>query len=350
MRLISTDCIWDASASARANHCAFGDLILHQDMLLAVFREADVHVSNEAQIRLLGQKQCGGWVNLGTIRVSERDLRDPHFWLQSDGTLCITAAMVDRGQTPARSATYAWPISRRRLSNLVDGGSASTETDGSLFALPEILTDQNLWLWRVLGDSSGNFGFGYDGGELRFCRSTSSAPFEMGGWVLDEFDKAKVNEAALCFSTSERLVSLLRCDPHRWRSDTAEVSGIEACNEEDVESALAYFGTSYPPYSDWTWKQFPKRLGGPVMIPASAGGYWAAFRTYENPVCWEPQWVEVVKLAEDGQVDRELRLPSGGPDCGYPGLVEWRDSLYCLYYSSHEPERHTSIYLAKISF
>lgn len=349
MKLIEGDRIWGIERNSGVRHCAFGDLTLYRGVLLAVFREADGHVSDVARIRVLFQNQRGRWMSLGTIGVSDRDLRDPHFWHLADGTLCITAAVVDRSRNTAQSATYAWPLHQLTLGEISGYGTGSLLPDRDLSVTPHVLTDHNCWLWRVLGTSSENFGFCYGNGELYFCRSSFTNPFAMASSANVEFDNEKVNEAALCLSSSGSLIALLRCDPDRWRSNTEEFDEVELSDQDAGHSALSYFGVSQAPYSHWAWQPFPQRVGGPSIIPASDGGYWAAFRAYRDPHCWEPQWVEVVKLGENGETEQALRLPSGGSDCGYPGLVEQDGELLCLYYSNHESDHGASIYLARIA-
>ena len=110
---------------------------------------------------------------------------------------------------------------------------------------------------------------------------------------------------------------------------------------QDGKPSNGYLGTSRPPYTQWTWKQLDRKIGGPHMIRLADGRLLAAVRLYDKPVRTSLCWLD----ADKGTLSEALRLPSGG-DTSYAGLV-WHDGLlWVSYYSSHEGK--TAIYLAKV--
>ena len=98
-------------------------------------------------------------------------------------------------------------------------------------------------------------------------------------------------------------------------------------------------GTSTAPYTDWTWKETGKRLGGPDFLFLPSGKILIGSRAYDNGVA-----TALYRLDEQGKMVEIVRLPSSG-DTSYPGFVIRDNTLWVSYYSGHEGK--TSIFLAK---
>jgi len=106
---------------------------------------------------------------------------------------------------------------------------------------------------------------------------------------------------------------------------------------------LGQLGKSKPPYTDWTWSDIDKRIGGPNMIRLADGRIVVAARLYDKRARTSLCWLDPDK----NTLTEFLELPSGG-DTSYAGLVWHDDLLWISYYSSHEEK--TAIYLAKVKF
>jgi hypothetical protein len=109
----------------------------------------------------------------------------------------------------------------------------------------------------------------------------------------------------------------------------------------DGGSNRAQVGRARYPYTDWTFTELGKRLGGPDFIQLPDGRLVAGARLYRSERRMSLLWLD----AEAGTVREALTLPSGG-DTSYPGMV-WHDGrLWVSYYASHEGK--SSIYLAEV--
>jgi hypothetical protein len=118
--------------------------------------------------------------------------------------------------------------------------------------------------------------------------------------------------------------------------------GMAALMRREGDDRSGFFGTSAPPYRDWSWSRLKIRLGGPNFVCLPDGRFLAGTRGgHEN----RNYYTSLVWLTTDGDVVPILTLPSGG-DTSYPGFVLDDDKLLVSYYSSHEDK--TAIYLATI--
>lgn len=298
-RLVDVRKIWD-----RAPHNAFTDLIRFQDQWFCVFREGQDHVSPDGALRVITSKDGERWESAALVTSTTADLRDAKITVTPDGRLmlCGGAALhAPRGHTHESMVWYS--------------------PDGTSWDAGAVVARPNDWLWRVTWHKGTAYGIGYDCGDKKdIClyKSSDGKSFD----VLREglFREGYPNETSLVFLPDETCLCLMR-------RDDAPGTGL--------------LGTARPPYTDWTWKDLGKRIGGPHMLRLPDGRFVAAVRLYEPVVRTGLCWLD----PEKGTLDEFLTLPSGG-DTSYPGLVIHDGLLWVSYYSSHEGK--TSVYLARV--
>jgi hypothetical protein len=299
--LVENRRIWD-----RAAHNAFTGLVRFAGRWVCTFREGAGHVSHDGKIRVITSPDGVKWSSsaLLTAPGSLPDLRDPKITLTSDGRLMLTATAASRKTGPSSHQTYTW-----------------FSSDGGKWTDPVEIGERDVWLWRVTWHGGKAYGVGYataGGGFVRLYRSADGRAFET---VVERlFEKGYPNEASLVFLGDGTCYGLLRRD---GRPNTAQL------------------GTARPPYTEWTWKDLGRRIGGPAMIRLPDDRLVVAGRRYDGGARTSLMWLNTAKPA----LRQFLKLPSGG-DTSYPGLAVHDGLLWVSYYASHEGK--ASIYLAKV--
>jgi hypothetical protein len=299
--LVEVRKIWD-----RAPHNAFTDLIRFQGRWVCVFREGAGHGSHDGRVRVIASADGEEWSSSALLAApsSLPDLRDPKISATPDGRLMLTAAAADRRAEPPSHQTYAW-FSR----------------DAAAWTRAVEIGQPNVWLWRVTWHGGQAYGVGRDtaGGRfVRLYRSEDGRTFET---VVERlFGEGYPNEAALVFLEDHACCCLLR---------------------RDGEPGTAQLGLAAPPYTQWTWKDLGKRIGGPAVIRLADGRLLAAGRRYDGGTRTSLMWVD----PQAASLREFQTLPSGG-DSGYPGLVVHRGLLWVSYYASHEGK--AGVHLAKV--
>ncbi|QDU95589.1 sialidase family protein [Lignipirellula cremea] len=299
--LVEVKRIWD-----KAPHNAFTDLIRFQDRWYCVFREGSAHVSPDGALRVLTSVDGDTWESAALITSENSDLRDAKITVTPAGQLMLAGAEAINKPTTHRHQSLVW-----------------FSDDGKTWSRKHEIGDPDNWLWRLTWHKGEAYGFGYgckpDNRGIRLFHSENGKSYET---VSDQpaENGAYPNESALLFLPDDTCYCLLR---------------------QDAKPDKGLIGESHPPYSDWSWKTLPVRIGGPQMLQLPDGRFLATVRLYDAPrrtsVCWlDPK---------TGDLTEALKLPSGG-DTSYAGMV-WHDNLLWIsYYSSHEGK--TAIYLAKV--
>jgi hypothetical protein len=297
-RLLSCGCIWDAAA-----HSAFTDLVRYRGSWFCAFREGASHALCVGKVRVLRSATGDSWESVALIGERGVDLRDPKFSRTREGQLELLCggSRVRRGRYEGR---------RPRLFRSLDGHS---------WTRPLPIAEEGDWLWRIDRRAGRCYGISYRLPSPR--RWTVSLLQSADGHdyreLLDLHVPGKPNEATIRFRGREALV-LLRREAGRGR---------------------AWIGRSLPPYLSWTWKETSERLGGPNFIILPDGRLLAAARIWRRGL---PS--TALCAMTESTLHPILDLPSGG-DCGYPGLVLHRSTLWISYYSSHEGSAR--IYIAR---
>ncbi|MBV1789872.1 hypothetical protein KQ940_17585 [Marinobacterium sp. D7] len=310
MQLLNTQRLWN-----RAAHNAFTDMVRFNGRLYVVFREGEQHISDAGIIRVLclidGQQ---AWRDMARIALEGADLRDAKLSITPDNRLMLLSAAA-KATGPVSHQTKAW-----------------FSQDGERWSDPIDISEPNHWLWRLNWYQNVAYGFAYGTGGvggLYWYRVTPDGKWQQHR--LTEFDEQYVNEHDLCFDRDGSAWCLLRRD------------------NADAGNSNALLGHAAPPYEQWQWQDIGFRIGGPCLIQdEKQTGFIAAYRRYKHPAQWLPQWTEVSRLSKQSEIDETVVLPSGG-DCSYPGLVLDGDRLRVVYYSSHEQQLGTAIYLAELN-
>ena len=315
-RLVEVKKIWD-----KGNHNAFTDLTRFQGKWFCVFREAEAHVSETGDIRVLVSKNGKDWESASVLEMKGHDLRDPKLSVSPDGKwLEILAGDVIREGKKAATSTRNF-IARSK--------------NGSNWEKVQYVGGDQEWLWRVTWFNKTAYGIAYDvspatraSGNFftRLYKADDKLEFKL---LADPLCKERgANEATIRFATNGTAYVLQRRD------------GPKNANS-------AFVGKSEKPYTTWEWKDLGKFFGGPNFIQIPDGRWIAVGRIMKTDDQGKTKPMTVVceldyRLAELHEL---LVLPSGG-DTSYAGLYWYDSMLWISYYSSHEEK--TSIYLAKV--
>lgn len=299
--VVSVQKIWD-----QGDHNAFTDLIRHDDTWYCVFREAAGHVKGDGGIRIIASADGESWESRALLLEEGIDLRDPKICLTPDNRL-----MVTMGGSVYREDNL---IGRRPR--------VSFSEDGVVWSVPVRVCREGDWLWRTTWFGDTAYGVTYsgpveDGPEWSLTLMQSKDGLDWSP-VAELPVTGKPNETTLRFQPDGTMLALVR---------------------REGDSRNAFFGSSTPPYKDWSFKELGCAIGGPNFIILPDGKMWAAGRRYGDPV------KTVLGPLTQDSYEPTIELPSGG-DTSYPGLVWYKDTLWVSYYASHEGK--TCIYLAKI--
>ncbi|GGB93181.1 hypothetical protein GCM10011352_19050 [Marinobacterium zhoushanense] len=310
MQLLSSQRLWN-----RAAHNAFTDLARFNGRLYVVFREGLQHISDAGVIRVLSSADAQlEWQDTARIALDGADLRDAKLSITPDNRLMLLSAAA-KSDGPVSHQTKAW-----------------FSDDGEQWSDPVDISEPNHWLWRLTWHQKFAYGLAYGTagtGGLYWYRVGMDGQWHQHR--LTEFDGQYVNEHDLCFDLDGTAWCLLRRD-----------------NAETVNST-GLLGYAAPPYREWTWKDIGVRIGGPCLIwDEQHSGFLAAYRRYQHPAQWLPQWTEISRLSKEAELGESVALTSGG-DCSYPGLLLEENHLTAVYYSSHEEDQGTAIYLADLN-
>jgi hypothetical protein len=299
--------IWDA-----APHNAFTGLARFQNRWYCAFREGTGHVSADGALRVIASDDGQTWESVARMERPGEDLRDAKLTLTSDGRLMLVGAVCLDVPSRKHHQSYVW--------------TSENGTDWS-DAVP--IGELDDWLWRVTWHDGRAYAVGY-GGEaarrrLRLYDSDDGRAFRT---LVDHLDVGGFpNESTLGFEPDGQALCLVRRDPE---------------SKSDPATATAMLGKARAPYTEWTWTDLGRRIGGPDLSRLSDGRWVAGVRLYDGgPVRTSLCWLD----PDSGRLTEWVTLPSGG-DCSYPGLVEHDGTLWVSYYSSHEGK--AAIYLARV--
>lgn len=304
-RLVNVQRIWNES-----KHNAFTDLIRFHDQWFCVFREASEHVSGDGALRVIRSTDAKNWTSAALITSDVADLRDAKITVTPDQQLMLSGAAAMHDASQYKHQSMSW-----------------FSDDGETWSEPVLVGERDNWLWRVTWHEGQAYGVGYstnnDADRLaKLFRSPDGKHYEV---IVERlFDQGYPNETSLVFTDDETCYCLLR---------------------RDADSRTGMFGTSQPPYTEWTWQDLGIHVGGPQMIQLPDGRLIAAVRLVDGRTRTSLCWIE----PEGAKITEFLELPSGG-DTSYAGMVWHEDRLWVSYYSAHEVNAKftTAIYLAEV--
>jgi len=295
MELINVQKIWN-----KAPHNAFTDLIRFNNEWLCIFREGKTHVSLDGVLRILSSNDTKHW-NPFSLIVGDSDLRDGKLCFTPDNQLmaCGAEVMVEHGKRIHQSVVWF-------------------SKDGLSWSKEYKVGDLNFWLWRITWHAGIAYSVAYHcEGEPMVSLYSSKDGIHFSALVDCLIDEGEPTEASLLFENQIGYCLLRR------------------------ESANGLLGVSYPPYTQWEWKDLGMLIGGPHFISISEDHFIAAVRLYDNKVRTSLCWLN----PHTGEFKEALELPSGG-DTSYSGLLWYQDRLWVSYYSSHEG--NAAIYFAEV--
>lgn len=213
--------------------------------------------------------------------------------------------------------------------------------DGKEWTAPKTVLDPGDWLWRVTWHQGVCYGVSYNNRVRRTPPTT--VPTDAGKASADTTDW----ELKLVSSTDgENFTPVAQLDvpgsPNETTLRFLADGRMAALVRREGGDMTGWVGTSKTPYTQWSWKPLPQRVGGPNFIQLPDGRLIAVTRKYASGAKTVLSWLDVDK----GTLDDILTFPSGG-DTSYAGMVWHGGLLWVSYYSSHEQNK-ASIYLAKV--
>ena len=309
--LLSVEMIWD-----KAPHNAFTDLIRYNDQWVCAFREAPEHKGGvkDSTMRVLVSKDTKDWQPAASLSDPRGDIRDAKMAILPDGRLTLLTAiqLFDRSKGQSHQSIAYFTRDLKTWEGPVDVGQP------------------NFWMWGIRFYKGTGYSIGYaTGGDpksVRLYKTTDGVKYQP---IVEKLavDAPFPNENAIHFDADDTAHVLQRCDP---------VKGVEGTTN-------AFLGAAKPPYTQWTWRETTARVGGPALTRTPDGRLLGAGRLYEPKPRASLFWID----EKTGQITECLTFPSGG-DTSYAGLV-WHDGvLHVSYYSSHEPDKKSRIYFAKV--
>jgi hypothetical protein len=282
----------------------YGDIIPYQGALLVAFRDSTTHEGPGGKVTILRSTDDGeSWKPNATLEVQGASLFDPHFCILADGRLLLHGG-IRSNQGGSWGSYVAFASERLEWSE------------------PKRILEKDQWLWRLTPHSDGHaYGVVY-----------GCPPGQKGSKLLKTKDGLSY----------ERVADLLAANYPNEATIRFEPDG-SACvvHRHEESGGHALLGTSKPPYTEWTWKDLGRFIGGPNLLHLPSGQWLVGGRCIEKPVRLQLGQLDVAQ----GRYTPVLDLPSGG-DCSYPGFLLHRNRLWVTYYSSHEGA--TSLYLAEV--
>lgn len=303
-KILSVQRIW---ASDMSNE--FTDLIRYRDRWFCSFREGTKHESPDGRVRIFESKDGLAWEPAALLQEAGVDLRDPKFSVTPDGRL-----MLVMGGSIMKDEEYVDRQTRVAFSS-----------DGRSWGILHKIIERGHWLWRVTWRQGVAYGVSYlGGGGLRGVKRAGFLYRSADGlkWdLVTQLNLPGASETTLRFLDSGEMIAFSR----------STVAGLGT-----------RIGSSFPPYLEWSWKDFPQDLGGPNFIVLPDGRWVAAtrFRLEDGQSKTKLAWLTRDRL--DFFLEFESRRSTS-----YPGLV-WHDGeLWVSYHSSHETKT-SSIYVARV--
>lgn len=305
-------------------HNAFTDLIRWQGKFWLTFRSCpDGHmVHPTSSILVLSSDDTQEWKQEHRFSVPRRDTRDPHFLSFQDKLFVYTGTWYS-GDGPLPRDEYDL---NKHL------GFAVWTADGKTWNGPRLLEGTyGHYIWRAAAHD----------GKAYLCGRRNRDHAQVSG------ERDLVQSAML--QSDDGLI-------WRFHSLFQEDRGDEtAFLFEDDGSLLAVSRSSsrpaqliksQPPYTEWTRKDLPEYVGGPLL--ARWGDRWLVGGRRSTAA--GPKTV-LYWLADD-TLHAFAELPSGG-DNSYPGFVELSPTRGVIsWYSSHEKDSQgatiTAIYMADL--
>jgi len=324
---IEVNMIWDNG------YCAFPSIVKFGDSYYVSCREAKSHIFDDkghadGKARILVSRDGKSWDSVALLEKEGYDLRDPKLSITPDGRLMVTMG----------GSVYENRALKEFIPQVAFSSDGKSFTDPEPAIFDENITDRREWIWRVTWNGDTGYGVTY-GNHYALVKTKDGVHYDF----VKELDLDRSNapgESTIRFAPDGRMLMMVRCD-------NGDMKGR--------------WGTSYPPYTEWTWSEIDIHFGGPDFILLEDGTVIAGTR-YTFPSGTNKTMI--LRGNQEGCLEEFYLLPSGG-DTSYPGFLKVGDELWTVYYSCHgskdgtengtmydysqeESKRHeAAIYLAK---
>ena len=338
--LVESKRIWD-----KAKNNSFTDLTRFRGQWFCCFREGIAHAGDDGKVRVLHSPDGVEWTSAALIDEAGVDLRDPKFSIKPDGQLMIIAggSVWNQETKPALLKTKQPRV--------------MFSTDGFTWTKPAKVLEEGQWLWRVDWHEGKAYGISYPYLRAQHPDPKVAEAAETNGPVPLSPYPWKVKLVTSTDGLNWELVTHLDV-PGRPNEATVRIrpdGEMIAMVRRERGNYFGWIGSSKPPYREWRWHETEHRFGGPNFIVLPDSSLISAGRSYRQP------FSTVIASMDREHYDIALKLPSGGSDTGYAGMVWHKNELGVSYYSSHEdrdgnppPNRHVelpcAIYLARVRF
>lgn len=286
---------------------AFTDLIYYNNVYYCAFREAKTHVSYDGKLRIVTSNDGNAWNSFALLAENKTDLRDPHFYIDNNGFLCIGAnARKEDG-------------SRQSLIFKLKNGS---------FTQPDVMdVDNDYYLWSFSNFKDSVYSIGYNVNQPcynsnglntklkisffnnRDINCVNFKEIHTNNWINESF--VCPSEASIVFTQDSNLITIVR--------------------DQDI-MGYSHIGIAKYPFNKWEWKKFPYYIRGPKLALLPDG---RLFLSGASLIDVHKTYYTILNPAKDFAIDKMETLPSDG-DSGYPGVIVKKDSVLYSYYSSHE--------------
>lgn len=312
------DSIKELSVWGEAPFSAFTDLFYYNSEYYCAFREGKSHTSYDGKIRIVKSGDGNAWYKFDLITEEKKDLRDPHFYVDNNGMLCI--GMNGRSKDGTREGVIF------KLKN------------GHFSEINKMDADNDYYLWSFSKFKDSVYSIGYNVNQpcynanfntkIKLSLFNNTDPqcikfknISTGNWITDSF--ICPSEASTVFTNDSTLITIVR--------------------DQDI-LGYSHIGVSKYPFKEFTWKKFPYYIRGPKLALLPDGRLFLAgaslidlYKTYY--VILDPK--------HDFAVQTIKVFPSYG-DSGYPGVIVEDNSVLVSYYSSHEGR--TKVYIVRLNY
>lgn len=302
-----------------STYCAFTSLVKRDGFYYIAFRESMMHVGpgDYGAIKIIRSDDLENWNVVANIKAKEIDLRDPCLCIMKDGRILLTCG--------ARMLVDNRYVTRTYYSKENSDGSFPNVKK---CLLPE-LTGAKLceWLWRLTWKDDIGYGFCYKQDEVGGKFALSLLKTEDG----ESFQH--VAEMNLLGMPSEAKIQILE-----------DKSMLAIVRNDDSSAPFGYIGRSFPPYTQWDWKQLDIYIAGEDFI-VDGEKIILCTRTRYNVA--DRTCIFIGDL--NGNFRWNYILPSRkeGGDTSYGGIVDAGEEYIISYYTKIY-SLMPSIYLARM--
>ncbi len=300
-----------------AEHNAFTDLIKYNGNYYCAFREGSSHQSFDGKLKIVISADSKTWKNFGLLSITGKDLRDPHFFIDSNNVLSI--------------GTNA------RLNENIHYNVFFKLKDNSFKQCNEGLGDNDYWLWSFTKSNNTVYTIGYNLLQKCFNSANSQKPklilyqnadadcinytkISSTDWFPDDFSCPC--EASMVLTSDSTLVTVVR---------------------DEYTPGQSHIGYSKKPYTNWHWQIFPYFLRGPKLVLLPDG---RIFLGAASMIATEKTYYAILNPKNFSVVDIKALVSAG--DTGYPGIIIEGNTALISYYSSHKG--NARVYIERINY